>query len=278
MRHEQARQILDDATLAVQTGRFEDALPLIEQVLALDPENYEAYVVRGIALAQSNQPEEATAAFRKSIEINPNITKTHYNLAVHLDGLGRTNEALTHARRALEIDPSHDNSQSLLRKLERDLGMAAAENVDFLAPAAEMEGNSPYERPENEPGYYREGYDSDPEVHSIPLVERMGSAWLLTGVILAALPLLLFAIEVSISGMRSATATSLSGATGGAIVLALTRTVLSFFALTWLIMDALDRRLNLIWIVPFVFCCCCSMGYLHGAITLIYILLGRKRT
>lgn len=280
MSNEQARALLDDATLAVQTGRYGDALPLVDQALALDPDNYEAFVVRGIALSQTNKPAEATEAFRKSIALNPNVPKPHYNLAVHLYGMGQREQALEALRAALRADPSHEGSLSLSRKIEQELGMAGPSPEAPMPVGEPTEGGAEYYR-----SAYREGYDSDPEaVHSIPIVEKMGSNWMIIGWVLVALPILLFALTLFISpGM------AFSGPQQGANaqqafanisplvwVLTFSRLIAIFAGLTWMIMDVLDRRLNLVWIIPYVFCCCCGFGILQAATQATYMLVGRK--
>lgn len=280
MRNEQARTLLDDATLAVQTGRFEDALPLVEQVLTLDPNNYEAFVVRGIALSQTNKPNEATEAFRKAIELRPGVPKSHYNLALHLSELGKNEEALTHARRAMELDPKHENSQSLALKIERDLGMAAPAGTDFRPQdAKEFSGDdSNYQRGPETSTHYREGFDSDPTVHSIPLVEKLGASWFLIGCFLAGFTFVVFGIGFAFgAGMLGGVFTSFSQAPGTATALLIARVIFAFLGMLWLIMDALDRRVSLLWILPFVFCCCFTAGGLQGIIMILYMVLGRRQ-
>lgn len=275
MSQEQARPVLDEATLAVQTGRFQDALPLVDQALVLDPDNYEAFVLQGIALSQTNQPEEAIKSFRRAIELNPRVPKPYYNLAVHLYGLNRKEQALEMARKANEVDPEHENSHSLTRKIEQDLGMAAPPAEDFGAP----EGSSYYRASEYDE--LRPGFENDPDVHSLPLVEKLGKNWITIGWVLTAIPLLLFGLGLVTGGLTSMPESmgrqmDLASVGGMAWGLAVSRIVFGFAAVTWMVMDIIDRRLNLIWLLPQIFCCTCTCGSLNWVIQLVYILTARK--
>ncbi len=282
MPNEEAKSYLEQATSAVQTGQFERALTLIEQCLTLDPQSYEGLIVRGIAQSQTNQPDAATDSFREAIRIQPTTTKGHYNLAVHLYGIGRTQPALEAARKAVDFDGSHLAAQDLCRKIEIELGMAA-KPMDVFAEDAEPI-DSPY-RPtgDHTDPYYREGYDSDPEeVHSIPLVEKMGNAWIWIGAGLAILPIFLFGISFlmapgqfqdMLAGRQPQQ--QIQPAMGSVVVIGLS-ILTAFASLTWMIMDILDRRTSLVWLIPFAVCCCITSGCLPGVVMGLYIAAGRK--
>lgn len=279
---------MDDATLAVQTGRYSEALPLVDQALALDPNNFEAYVVRGIALSQTNQPDEATSSFLRAIELNPSTPKPFYNLAVHYYGLGRREPALDMARKANAVDPSHEGSRSLSLKIEQELGMAAGPSGPtrpYSVPGAEGGAEPPIAGAEYFREPYREGYDSDPDnVHSIPMVEKFGKNWMLLGWILAALPIVLFGLSwiiaptMALGGPRGPGGQpTLNGLPTMLWVTLFVRLLAVIFSMVWMIMDILDRRHSLIWIIPYIVCCCCGVGVLQGVMQMVYMLVGRRR-
>lgn len=281
MPNEEAKSYLEQATSAVQTGQFERALSLIEQCLTLDPQNYEGLIVRGIAQSQTNQPDAATDSFREAIRIQPTTTKGHYNLAVHLYGIGRTQSALEAVRKAVEFDSSHLAAQDLRQKIEIELGMAAK---PMDAAAEEMQTIESPSQPagDHTDPYYREGYDSDPDVHSIPFVERMGNAWIWIGAGLAILPIFLFGIsylmapgqfQEMLAGRQPQQ--QIQPPIGSMVIIGLS-ILTAFSSLTWMIMDILDRRTSLVWLIPFAVCCCITSGCLPGVVMGLYIAVGRK--
>src|SRR5688572_29672313 len=121
MAREQVQQFIEQATQSIQSGQFDGALQLIDQALALSPNEADAYILRGICLSQTGQPAAATEAFGKAIELDPNSAKARYNLAVHLYALGQKQEALKAARDASGLDPAHSGARQLITTLETEL-------------------------------------------------------------------------------------------------------------------------------------------------------------
>jgi tetratricopeptide (TPR) repeat protein len=58
-----------------------------------------------VALASLGRPEEAVAAYRRSLDLQPRATRVHYNLGIALDSLGRWEEAVAAYRRSIELRP-----------------------------------------------------------------------------------------------------------------------------------------------------------------------------
>src|SRR5262249_26053945 len=78
----------------------------IEKALTLDPLLAEAHAALGTVLAREAKWAPAEHAFRRSIELNPTLTATYTRFAQStLLPQGKVAEALTQARRALQIDP-----------------------------------------------------------------------------------------------------------------------------------------------------------------------------
>lgn len=288
MANEQAKQLLSQATAAIQNGDFNGALGFINQAIEIDPSDAEAFVLRGIAMAQTGQPEGATEAFHEALRIDPNNVKAHYNLAVHYYGSGDKSAALEMVRQALAFDPNHAAARDLLRRLESE-GMAGPAADPTATPPYAGESPGAYGAPP-QPGYYREGYDQyQSPVHSIAMVERMGKKWDFAGwgiviggvVILAgniafgtgtrAIRDLINDTQGTLQRMRENPHLYDASALGNLF------TILSWLvaaiALTYMIMDIIDRRGNWLWMIPFVCCCCCGF---HWAALGIYLAAGRK--
>lgn len=235
MAREQVQQFIEQATQSIQSGQFDGALQLIDQALALSPNEADAYILRGICLSQTGQPAAATEAFGKAIELDPNSAKARYNLAVHLYALGQKTEALKAAREAANLDPAHSGARQLITNLESELAgpsaRATMNHNDPLAapptqaptavpPAASSPApqSNPYgpptqstEVPRSEPAMpspppvgqmsspvsnpYMKSQYDGP-AHSLPFVENMGKAWVTLGWVLSGLSLFGFIMAI----------------------------------------------------------------------------------
>ena len=107
--------------------------------IELDPANGEAYSTLGLYQATFEWNwTEAEQNIQRGIALNPNSSDAELDYAVLLDILNRPEDAVTHMRRALELDP-----QSFL--MNRHLGSTLffarhyEEALAHLAQAAEME-------------------------------------------------------------------------------------------------------------------------------------------
>ena len=318
MAQEQTRQFIEQATQSIQGGQFQGALSLIDQAIALDPGDADAHILRGICLSQTGQPAAATDAFNQAISLDPSSAKAKYNLGVHQYALGQKQEALRSARDAANLDPAHSGARQLISNLEAELAAparpASANHNDPLAqppviptpalPATPAPQANPYasqgysgEAPQVQPSmptppppgahptqaqnpYMKSAYEGP--AHSIPLVESLGTAWIVIGWGLALLSLLsvifyvLIVVEVVRSGnFNDPQALEAAMKANGGLMMA---TQVTYYGsllgiIIWSIMDLIDRRGNFIWLIPNMICTCCGGGW----ITLpIYILAGRN--
>ena len=70
--------------IAVEDGRYADAIPLLQQVLADSPLVTAAQLQLGIALAKTKRYNEAIGALRKSVEKIPDSVQAQYELGLAL--------------------------------------------------------------------------------------------------------------------------------------------------------------------------------------------------
>ncbi len=110
-----------------------------ERAIQLDPENGDAYTELGSI--QTIYDWDWTAAeqnLTRGIALNPNDAIAEFKYAAYLDAVGRPQEAVTHMRRALELDPL---SFFMTRRLGVTLYLARDYDgaLALLNRAAEME-------------------------------------------------------------------------------------------------------------------------------------------
>ncbi|WIG60461.1 MAG: TPR domain protein, putative component of TonB system [Ktedonobacterales bacterium] len=86
--------------------RYDEALAVLEQALALNPRLYAAWCYKGGVLAALRRNDEALAAFWQAIALDPKFAPAWYNLGNILGRLKRYDEELAAFDRALALDPT----------------------------------------------------------------------------------------------------------------------------------------------------------------------------
>jgi tetratricopeptide (TPR) repeat protein len=113
-------------------GRLEQAIPVVQKAIALNPNSAEALGNLGLIYSELGKLDEAQEHYHRALAINPKLPQTLNNLGNLLLKLKKTDEALASYDRALAIDPNfsdgHNNRGSALESLDR-LDEAMAEYV-----------------------------------------------------------------------------------------------------------------------------------------------------
>jgi tetratricopeptide (TPR) repeat protein len=82
------------------------ALAAAQHAIQLDPQNGEAYTALGsVETIYEWNWTEAEQNLTRGISLNPNDSVAEFKFAVYLDAVGRTQDAVTHMRRAVQLDP-----------------------------------------------------------------------------------------------------------------------------------------------------------------------------
>ncbi len=95
------------------SGRLQDCEKTLRALLAIQPQYIEAWQCLGIALVSGQRYQEAIDAYNHALEIDPQSTPAHINLAAVYMQMKRPIFAEQHLLRAVELMP--DNPQSQLR-------------------------------------------------------------------------------------------------------------------------------------------------------------------
>ena len=126
-----------DAATTYNIGTPEQLMPkaiaAAQRAIQLDPQNGEAYTELGSV--QTIYSWEWTAAeqnLNRGISLNPNDSIAEFKYAVYLDAVGRPPDALTHMRRALQLDP-------LSFLVNRRLGVALYYDHQYDAALAQLQ-------------------------------------------------------------------------------------------------------------------------------------------
>lgn len=130
------------AQAAARLKRFDEALSVLDTVLEQHPGNAAAWHTKGTVLLEAGKSAAALEAFQRSVTLAGPWPEILVNMATALNALGRPEEALSHARQALQLDPSNGFAMymtglTLLETLRVD------EAVDFCGKAFALAPKGP---------------------------------------------------------------------------------------------------------------------------------------
>jgi choline-sulfatase len=101
------------ANRAVRERRFAEALPILSEVLARDPDNAFAIVVTGSAQMGMGRYREGIASFRRYLQLVPTSAYAHQWIAVCYLRLGDREAAQREAEATLVVDPRFTDARVL---------------------------------------------------------------------------------------------------------------------------------------------------------------------
>lgn len=108
-------------------GRFQEAVPLLEEAARQAPDNEMVWTNLAAAYlgpleeASPEQEEAAIAAFKRALQANPKAPHVDYNLGLIYLKRGDLVAALTHFRRAREVNPVDRDAEYYIRKIQARL-------------------------------------------------------------------------------------------------------------------------------------------------------------
>jgi tetratricopeptide (TPR) repeat protein len=89
---------------------FQARITQMQQVVARDPKNVEAWVQLGNDYFDTRQPQKAIDAYDRALELRPNDANVLTDQGVMYRDLGQFEKALANFRRANQVDPKHVQS------------------------------------------------------------------------------------------------------------------------------------------------------------------------
>lgn len=107
-----------------QSGNFEKAAELSEQMLADYPNAFILHNLRGLALAELKIWDKAKDSYKRALALNPNQPELHNNLGIVLHKIGDLPGAVAAQRKALALHPNYPEAHN-------NLGMVLAEQGDL---------------------------------------------------------------------------------------------------------------------------------------------------
>ena len=111
------------AAVLKKTGRINESLIVSHKSVQLDPQDAKAHYNLGIIQQELGKLKEAEESYRQTIKIKPNLAQAHYNLGVIMKELGKLEEAEESYRQTIKIKPNlaqaHNNLGAIMKELGR---------------------------------------------------------------------------------------------------------------------------------------------------------------
>ncbi|MCB1743764.1 MAG: tetratricopeptide repeat protein [Gammaproteobacteria bacterium] len=133
-----ARAALDRAEALIDLGRVEQALPLLAQAVAMDPDDAETRCRLAQAYTLLDRHEEAIEHAQAALHRDPDSEHAHFRLAISLMGLKAFDQALEHARAATRLEPDDSANLHMLARAEYYTGHYK-QAIDAAQRAIELE-------------------------------------------------------------------------------------------------------------------------------------------
>jgi tetratricopeptide (TPR) repeat protein len=108
--------------LALLEGRAEAAVEALQRAVALQPEDAAGWTNLGIAQHQTGRVEAAASSLERATRLQPGLAKAEHNLGVLRGEQGRLEDAERHLRRALAADPAYAKAWLELGRIRLALG------------------------------------------------------------------------------------------------------------------------------------------------------------
>lgn len=102
------------ANIAISSGHYEAGAAAFRRLLARNPQDADAHIGLGEALAGLGQGADAEASYRRAVAVEPAYWSAYTALAAHLFRRGKADEAVAAMRKVTELVPSSANAWSNL--------------------------------------------------------------------------------------------------------------------------------------------------------------------
>jgi arylsulfatase A-like enzyme/predicted Zn-dependent protease len=143
---DEARFLLKLGEICIEAKRFDEAERALRRALEKKPELVLAHYDLGLVHEGRGQIEQAIAAYQQELARNSTAYRAAFNAAKLLQTIGRTNEAIAHFRKVVEIEPAFGTGHLYL--------------AQALLAAGELEGAEQWART---------GLENHPEPRLAPL-------------------------------------------------------------------------------------------------------------
>lgn len=93
------------AIVLTKLKKLEAAIDIYNEILSIDPDNYEAWNNKSKLCTSLNRWAEAAEGYREAVRLKPDNSKNYYNYAVALEESGKTEASIEAYKKAINISP-----------------------------------------------------------------------------------------------------------------------------------------------------------------------------
>ena len=97
-----------------EDGRFDEAVALLREALAITPDDATLYLGLGSAMRKAGLMKDAVGAFEAAIELDPGYAAAWFARGSAFNAGGATKDAIDDFRQVLRLDPQHDAAMGAL--------------------------------------------------------------------------------------------------------------------------------------------------------------------
>ncbi|MFT3923003.1 MAG: tetratricopeptide repeat protein [Myxococcales bacterium] len=130
------------SVIALESGRFDDAVALLESAVAQAPKQVVLWCNLGEALRRSGRLESATASLERAVELGPEHAEAHANLGLTFFQRRKWAQAAACCQLALSLNPALSMCSELLIDSLRELGEHTRACAAYERFAAANRGSS----------------------------------------------------------------------------------------------------------------------------------------
>jgi protein O-GlcNAc transferase len=109
------------ALFAIVEGRFDDALQIADEMLAVNPNDSQALIIKGQALRGQGKNHAAIAILTHMLSKNEKSTEAMYGLGEIFQDMGQLEKALEYFERLIEYDPEHNIALQNIKDIKEKL-------------------------------------------------------------------------------------------------------------------------------------------------------------
>jgi len=123
----------------LQSGRMDAAYKSLNSMVREQPDDYQAWFLLGVANARQHRLHQAIEAFRRVVELNPELAEPHNNLAVIYNELGDVHAAVAELEQSLKKRPGYVIAEENIADLYVKLALKHYRNALAKEPTPSLE-------------------------------------------------------------------------------------------------------------------------------------------
>lgn len=110
LRLKELEGIFKEAQDKIRQGDYDEAIKILKDVLAEEPEDTNALYLMGMSYSKQQMYKEAIESLTQVVQLVPDFPPAQFELAICYQNLGEKEKALEHYRKTLELDPNNPDA------------------------------------------------------------------------------------------------------------------------------------------------------------------------